>query len=179
MNEADLHALMVRALGGDERAYQAFLKQVAAHLRPYFRQRLFEGPDQAEDLVQEVLIAVHTRRDTFDVNLPLTAWLYAIARFKLVDHLRRIKRRGMQLPIDDFSDLFSTSDSEAGTARRDLDRLLDQLPPKQRDAIRMVKVDDLSIREAAARGAISESDVKVSIHRGIKALSRLISKTGA
>lgn len=179
MNEADLHALMVRALGGDERAYQTFLEQVAAHLRPYFRRRLFEGPDQAEDLVQEVLIAVHTKRDTFDVNLPVTAWLYAIARFKLVDHLRRIKRRGTQLPIDDFSDLFSTSDAEAGTARRDLDRLLEQLPSKQRDAIRMVKIDDLSVREAAERGAISESDVKVSIHRGIKALSRLINKTGA
>jgi RNA polymerase sigma-70 factor, ECF subfamily len=179
MNEADLHSLMVRALAGDERAYQTFLAQVAAHLRPYFRRRLFEGPDQAEDLVQEVLIAVHTKRDTFDPTLPVTAWLYAIARFKLIDHLRRTKRRGTQVPIDDFDDLFATSDPEAGVARRDLDRLLDQLPPKQRDTIRMVKIEDMSVRETAERASISESDVKVSIHRGMKALSRIINKAGA
>lgn len=176
MNETSLHALLVKGLSGDERSYSAFLRQTAAHLRPYFRRRLFDGPDQAEDLVQEVLLAIHIKRATFDVGQPVSAWVYAIVRFKLIDHLRRTRRRGVQVPIDDVSDLFADADAESGVVRRDIDRLLNQLPAKQRDSIRGVKIDDLSVREAAERGKLSESDVKVSIHRGMKALSRIIGR---
>jgi RNA polymerase sigma-70 factor (ECF subfamily) len=174
VNEAALHALILQGLAGDERAYARFLDQLAAHLRPFFRRRLFDGADHAEDLVQEVLIAIHTKRATYDPSMPVTAWVYAIARFKLVDHLRRVKRRGVQVPVDDVSELFADSDVEHGAASRDVERLLGRLPPKQREAIRLVKVEELSVREAAERAAISESDVKVSVHRGLKALAKII-----
>ncbi len=174
MDESALHALMLKALAGDERAYGALLNQLAANLRQYFRKRLFGGGDEAEDLVQETLLAIHTKRATYDPARPVTYWVYAIARFKLIDHLRRNGRRGPQVAIDDVDELFAESDLEAGVARSDLERLLDQLPAKQRDTIRMVKIEEISVREAAERASLSESDVKVSIHRGIKALSRLV-----
>ena len=176
MNEAELHALITSALAGDERAYQKFLGEVAAGLRAFVRKRLFVGPDQAEDIVQEVLLAVHTKRHTYDQEQPITPWLYAITRFKLADHLRKVGRRGVQVPVEDEIGLFAESDHEVGVVQRDLDRLLEKLPVKQRDSIRMVKLQQLSVREAAERASMSESDVKVSVHRGLKALARLVAK---
>ena len=78
MNEAALHALIREGIAGDERAYAKFLELIAANLRQYFRRRLFEGPDQAEDLVQEVLIAVQTKRHTFYPAQTVSPWIYAI-----------------------------------------------------------------------------------------------------
>lgn len=176
MNEADLHALMMEALAGDQRAYQKLLGELAAGLRAYVRRRLFVGPDEAEDIVQEVLLAVHTKRHTFDTTQPVMPWVYAITRFKLADHLRKMGRRGVQVPVEDELGLFAESDHEAGAVKRDLDRLLEKLPPKQRDSIRMVKVEQLSVREAAAKASMSESDVKVSVHRGLKTLAKLVAE---
>ena len=176
MNEADLHALMSSALAGDKRAYQTFLGEVAAGLRVFIRRRLFVGPDEAEDIVQEVLLAIHTKRHTYDVSQPVTPWIYAIARFKLVDHLRKLGRRGVQVPVEDEIGLFAESDHEAGAVKRDIERLLDKLPRKQRESIRMVKLQELSVREAAEKASMSESDVKVSVHRGLKTLARLVAE---
>ena len=178
MNEAELHALMTSALAGDSRAYQKFLGEVAAGLRAFVRKRLFVGPDQAEDIVQEVLLAVHTKRHTYDPDQPVTPWLYAITRFKLTDHLRKVGRRGVQVPVEDEIGLFAESDHEAGVVRLDLDRLLEKLPEKQRESIRMVKLQQLSVKEAAEKASMTESDVKVSVHRGLKTLARLVARDG-
>jgi RNA polymerase sigma-70 factor (ECF subfamily) len=174
MNEAALHARIVAAVAGDARAYAVFLADVALLLRPWFRRRLFEGPDQAEDLVQEVLMAIHAKRATYDLSQPVTAWVYAIARYKLIDHLRRVRRRGVHIPVDGVEDLFSSMGASDGAASADVERLLDQLPEKQRASIRMVKLEERSVREAAEKASISESDVKVSIHRGMKKLAKLV-----
>ncbi|MEZ5937899.1 MAG: sigma-70 family RNA polymerase sigma factor [Hyphomonadaceae bacterium] len=180
MNEEELHALMVASMDGDEDAYRRLLAGLAANLRPFIRKRLFAGPDEAEDIVQEVLLAVHLKRHTYDPSLPLTAWIYAIARFKLTDHLRRKGRRGQHFPIEDFTELTSESDHEAGATRRDIERLLDRLPEKQRRSIQMVKLEERSVRETAEAFSMSESDVKVSVHRGLKTLARLLAQeTGA
>lgn len=176
VNEADLHALMSSALAGDKRAYQTFLGELAAGLRGFVRKRLFVGPDEAEDIVQEVLLAVHTKRHTYDPDQPVTPWVYAITRFKLIDHLRKAGRRGVQVPVEDELGLFAESDHEAGAVKRDLERLLDRLPPKQRLSIRMVKLQELSVREAAEKASMTESDVKVSVHRGLKTLARLVAE---
>jgi RNA polymerase sigma-70 factor (ECF subfamily) len=174
MNEAALHAHVVAAIAGDARAYAVFLEGVATTLRPWFRRRLFEGPDQAEDLVQEVLLAIHSKRETYDVTQPVTAWVYAIARYKLIDHLRRVRRRGVHVPVDDVEDLFSVLESGDEAASADVQKLLDHLPEKQRASIRMVKLEQRSVREAAETAGISESDVKISIHRGLKKLAKLV-----
>jgi DNA-directed RNA polymerase specialized sigma24 family protein len=97
-DEAALRGLLLRGLGGEDAAHRAFLMEAAALLRGFFRNRLRGSPEDAEDLVQETLVALHTRRDTYDPDYPLTAWMYAIARYRLIDHLRRLLRRGKNAP---------------------------------------------------------------------------------
>jgi RNA polymerase sigma-70 factor, ECF subfamily len=172
MEEAALHALMMRGLAGDSPAYSALLKRLADLLRSYFTRRLFRQAHEAEDLVQDVLMAIHAKRGTFDVSQRLTVWVYAIAQYKLIDYLRRAKRRGVVVPIEDEASLFAEESDAAASA--DVEALLSQLPEKQRESIRLVKLEELSVREAAQKAGFSESDVKVSVHRGLKKLSRVV-----
>lgn len=177
MNAAEerLKRLLLSGLDGDAPAYQAFLTETSAHLRAYFRKRLARLPDEVEDLVQESLLAIHNKRHTYDANQPLTAWVHAIAKYKLVDLLRRrASRDALTDPIDDEADFFSCADSEAAEARRDLGKLLDQLPDRQRLPIVHTKLEGLSVAEAAQRTGMSESAIKVGVHRGLKALAALI-----
>jgi RNA polymerase sigma-70 factor (ECF subfamily) len=172
MEEAALHALMIRGLAGDSPAYSALLKRLAETLRTYFSRRLFRQQHEAEDLVQDVLMAIHAKRATFDVSQKLTVWVYAIAQYKLIDYLRRARRRGVSVPIEDETALFAETGDAAAAA--DVEALLGHLPEKQRQTIRLVKLEELSVREAAEKAGISESDVKVSVHRGMKKLSKII-----
>jgi RNA polymerase sigma-70 factor (ECF subfamily) len=172
-DEAHLRALLLKGLAGDEAAHRAFLGEAAALLRAYFRNRLRGRPEDAEDLVQETLVALHTRRDSYDPNYPLTAWLYAIARYRLIDFLRRAKRR-THASLDGIDVGEVDPDYDASDARRDIAVLLDKLPEKQRTAIRLVKLEERSVREAADATGLSESDIKISIHRGLKTLMRLM-----
>lgn len=173
--EARLRGLLIRGLAGETSVYQAFLKDLSVHVRGYFRGRLSGLPDEVEDLVQETLLAVHNQRHTYDPAQPLTAWVHAIARYKLVDLLRR--RSGREVlndPLDDDSEIFASSDHEAADARRDLAKLLDRLPDQQRLPIMHMKLEGLSVTEAAQATGMSESAVKVGVHRGLKALAAMI-----
>jgi RNA polymerase sigma-70 factor (ECF subfamily) len=173
--ETELRALFLRGLDGDSAAYQAFLVRLAAHLRAFLARRLFGWPDELEDLVQECLLAMHNHRHTYQSEQPITAWAHAIARHKLIDLLRaKAVREALHDPLDDEAALFAESATEASDARRDLDGLLEQLPPRQRDPIRCVKLQGLSVTETAKVTGMSESAVKVGIHRGLKALARLV-----
>lgn len=170
--EQRLRQLFVLALAGDGAAYRQFLKALGAHLRAYFRKRLSQFPDDVEDLVQETMLAIHSHRHTYRPEQPLTAWVHTIARYKLVDLLRsRSRREALNDPLDDELQLFARSDTEAADARRDLGRLLAALPERQRRALLMTKVEGASVAEAAAAMGMSEVAVKVSVHRGIKALA--------
>ena len=132
-NEARLRELLLRGLDGEAPAYQAFLKELSAHLRAYFRKRMTRLPDEVEDLVQESLLAIHNKRQTYDADQPLTAWVHAIAKYKFVDLLRRRASRDLITdPLDEEIDILSSADSEAAEAKRDLGKLLDQLPDRQR-----------------------------------------------
>ena len=173
--EERLKRLLLSGLDGEAPAYQAFLAETSAHLRAYFRKRLARLPDDVEDLVQESLLAIHNKRHTYDAAQPLTAWVHAIAKYKLVDLLRRrASRDALTDPIDDEADFFSSADSEAAEARRDLGKLLDQLPDRQRLPIVHTKLEGLSVAEAARLTGMSESAIKVGVHRGLKALAALI-----
>lgn len=170
--ESRLHRLLQQGLAGDAVAYRSFLQATSVHLRAFLRRRLSRWPDEVEDLVQESLLAIHNQRLTYDPCVPLTSWLHAIAKYKLIDWLRRHARREMQNdPIDDAHELFSSADEDASTARRDLNTLLDRLPPQQQAAIRHTKLDGWSVRETAAALHISEASVKVAVHRGLKTLA--------
>lgn len=166
---------MLRGLSGDDAAYHVFLKDLSLHLRAFFRRRLTRLPDEVEDLVQEALLAVHNQRHTYDTRLPLTAWANAIARYKLVDLLRRRgSREALNDPLDDADEALLGVESEAAEARRDLGKLLAELPDRHRLPIQYVKLDGLSVLETAQKTGMSESAVKVGIHRGLKALAAKI-----
>jgi RNA polymerase sigma-70 factor, ECF subfamily len=180
LSEEELKRLLVAGLAGDPTAYQAFLRALAGHLRAFLRRRLASLPDDVEDLVQESLLAVHNQRHTYDASQLLTPWVYALARYKLVDFLRRRERRDLLTePFDEDSELFATSDDEAAQARRDLAVLLESLPDRQRLPIVHVKIEGLSVAETARRTGMSESAVKVGVHRGLKALAARLRGSGA
>lgn len=170
--EVQLRSLLVAGLAGDESSYRAFLSALSAHLRAFLRKRLARLPDEVEDLVQESLIAVHNQRHTYDARQPLSAWVQAIARYKLVDFLRRhASRDAWNEPLDETAEFFAATDGQAAEARRDLAVLLDALPDHQRLPILQTKLEGLSVKACAERTGMSESAVKVGVHRGLKALA--------
>jgi len=173
--EERLRSLLLAGLSGNAAEYQSFLKDLSAHLRAFLRKRLSRLPDDVEDLVQESLIAIHNQRHTYDAQQPLSAWVQAIAKYKLVDFLRRHAARDQfNEPLDDESDIFSSVDARADEARRDLNVLLHALPDQQRLPIIHTKLEGLSVKECARLTGFSESAVKVGVHRGLKALAARI-----
>jgi RNA polymerase sigma factor (sigma-70 family) len=171
-SEAQLKAWMTEGLDGDSAAHEALLRALVPLLSSFYRRRLRDAESDVEDLVQETLISVHSKRATYDRDRPFTAWLYAIARYRLIDHFRR---RRVSVPIEDVEAILVAEGFEdAESARMDVDALLSTLSPKQARAIRDTHVEGLSISEAAAGAGIGESDVKVSVHRGLKALAARI-----
>lgn len=177
--ERQLRALFLAGLEGDAQAYQSFLQALGGNLRAFLRKRLSYACSDVEDIVQEILIAVHNGRHTYEPDQPLTAWTYAIARYKMTDYLRgRYRYDAWNESLEDQQqELFAESDEEAAQARRDVDKLLAQLPDRHRLPIMYVKLQGLSVAEAAQLTGLSESAVKVGIHRGIKALAAKIRGT--
>lgn len=173
--EAQLRPLWLRAQAGDEQAYRAALEQIAQRLRGYLRHRLQRLPDEVEDLVQETLLALHLQRGTYDPRWPVSAWMLAIARHKLIDLWRRRGRReAWHQALDEVDEAaLAVPAATDGDARRDLSALLDALPEAQRRAIVLTKVEGLSVAEAAARTGASVSALKVQVHRGLKRLAML------
>lgn len=169
-----LRAWMLAGLGGDSAAHGRLLHALSGRLRAYYRGRGLQSAD-SEDLVQETLIAIHTKRGLYDPGQPLLAWVYAIARYRLIDRYRREGRRGIQVPVEDWQEALAADRPEAGTPARDVARLLQALPDKQRRAIELVKLQELSVAEAASQTGWSQSDIKVSVHRGLRLLQRLVS----
>jgi RNA polymerase sigma-70 factor, ECF subfamily len=172
-SEADLKALMLAGLAGDAAAYRALLDALQRQLAAFFRRRLSGNPAEVDDLVQESLIAIHTRRGTYDRSQPFTAWSYAIARHKLIDHFRR-RGRATTVPIDDGGALFVPDESASVESRLDIEKVLAKLPPATQALIRDIKLKDLSNAEAAAARGMSETAVKVAVHRGLKKLAAFL-----
>lgn len=175
-HEAQYREWMLAALMGDGAAYRMLLTGLTRHLRSYYARRLDSGA--AEDAVQETLIAIHNKRATYDPALPFTAWVYGIARYKLVDEFRRLKRRPT-VPLEDAGALFAADETSAAIARRDAEKLLAQLPEAKRKLVREVKLDGTSIADVSAESGLSESAVKVTVHRALKSLSETLGKRHA
>jgi RNA polymerase sigma-70 factor (ECF subfamily) len=116
--------------------------------------------------VQESLLAIHNRRETFDCAQRFMPWVYAIARHKMIDHFRRTPR-GTSVPIHSAGALFVDDGSAAVEARLDIEKALALLPKRSRALLRSVKLDGLSIAEAAELHGLSEAAVKVGVHRSM------------
>jgi RNA polymerase sigma-70 factor (ECF subfamily) len=161
---------MLAALDGDAAAYRTLLGELRTALGRYFARRLGSAlAAHADDLVQDTLMAIHTKRLTFDRTRRVDAWVYAIARYRLVDLFRRHKVRAA-VPLDEET-LFSQDEEPATAARLDVETMLGTVPPRQADLIRRVRIGGASIAEAAAATGMSETAAKVSIHRGLKGLT--------
>lgn len=170
-DEATLARLMRMSQGGDKQAYAALLEACQRWLRAYYSRRIV--PSSLDDLVQETLIALHNKRASWDSSRPFLPWLAAIARYRWVDHLRRLYRADEH---ELHEELLGNDEEPAIAARISLERLLGLLPPAQERAIALVKIEGLSIAEASEKTGQSESLVKVNIHRGLKKLALLIEK---
>lgn len=172
-NPEDLSALMRAARQGDDEAYRRLLVRVATWLRGTARRGLAAAGrprDDSEDVVQETLLAMHLKRDTWDDSQPIEPWLRAIARHKLVDHLRR---RGFtdHVDIEVYAEMLQAppTGEEGGTL--DAARLLATLPARQRDIVSGISIEGRTAREVAGRLGMSEGAVRVALHRALKALS--------
>ncbi len=170
--EATLARLMTAAQKGDKAAYNVLLSEVSMWLERYFRKRV--PASQQDDLVQDVLMAVHHKRATYDATRPFLPWLAAIARYRWVDHLRKVYKHESDMLED--NDASVDSDEDVVEARVSLERLFVHLPDAQVEAIELVKIDGHSIREASEMTGQSESLVKVNIHRGLKKLAAIVEK---
>lgn len=170
-SEETLKMLMLRSLDGDEGAYRHLLHALRRLLIAYFSRRMAAASrGDVEDLVQETLLSLHAKRETYDRARPFTAWFFSIARYKLIDHYRgRGARMLAEVELDET--LEAEPSVDAVMARMDVERLLDDLPERQRDLIRRVKLEGQSIAEAAEKSGQTELAARVGIHRTLKVLA--------
>ncbi|MEA2838303.1 MAG: polymerase sigma-70 factor, subfamily [Bradyrhizobium sp.] len=170
--------LMRSAISGDGAAYQRLLSAIAPVLRVMARRglaRAGQPVDQSEDIVQDILLAVHLKRHTWDANAPFAPWLFAIARNKLIDTLRRRGRR-VFVNIDDFAEVIASEPPAETVPAREVASHLESLPARQRDVLRSIAVDSASIKATAAKLSISEGAVRVALHRGLASLTAKLRK---
>ncbi|MCB2049834.1 MAG: sigma-70 family RNA polymerase sigma factor [Novosphingobium sp.] len=173
-DDATLAHLMKSAQAGDRQAYSTLLEESARWLRRYFARRI--APAQLDDLVQEVLLSIHRKRASYDPARPYLPWLAAVARYRWVDHLRKVYRNA---DVSEASDISCTeADQDVIATRISLARLLEQLPAAQAQAIELVRIEGYSIREASRISGLSEPLVKVNIHRGLKKLASMVEEAG-
>ena len=171
---------MRAALDGDGVAYERLLGEIAVMIRGRLRARLVRlglGPDDAEDIVQEILIALHRKRGTWDPDRPFLPWLNAMAEYKLIDAARRLgraRRRTIGESVEDMADrLPAPPTPELALAVADPERALSVLPLRERGVVAALGVEGLSVKRAASRFSISEAAVRTAFHRGLARLARL------
>ena len=182
LGEARWRDLMTRAQRGDSGSYAILLKELAPPLRGFVRKRLRDDAT-SEDVVQEILISVHKSISTYDPTQPFSPWLFSLARYRLIDEFRRSGRRHAReiFAIEgvDFADS-AMEDALSLLERQDenpeLTHALARIPPRQREAVLLLKSEDLSVKEAAARMQVSEGSLKVLAHRGYTALRTRLTK---
>lgn len=176
----ELERLMAAAQSGDEEAYTSLLESVAPRVRQIVRrQRGFAGPEDVEDLVQDVLLSLHVARATYDPGRPFMPWLMAIARNRLADGARRyVRKAAHEVAVDDLAVTFASAAAntthEGAGDTRVLKEAVGALPPGQRQAIELLKLRELSLKEAAAATGVSSGALKVATHRAMSALRRIL-----
>lgn len=170
LNKDNWHSLMLSSLEGDKADYRILLGEVKIWLEAFFRKRVHH--DAVDDLVQDTLLAIHNKKQTFDVKREFMPWLVAVARHKWIDRIRK-NLRYIEVELDaDFASEIKTETS----AKYDVQKLLNALPHKQAQIIEMVKLQELTNEEVAEKLGLSVSAVKVIIHRGIKTMQAKISE---
>jgi RNA polymerase sigma-70 factor (ECF subfamily) len=168
-DENELARMMRAAIAGDERAYGEFLQRAACIVRSFARRKIMRGGIDPEDIVQETLLAVHIKRHTWRDDAPIAPWLYAIARHKLADACRRRGRR-VEIEIGEVAETLIEPKPET-VSKREIGRALETLASGQRSVVAAVSIDGCSISETAQRLGMSETAVRVALHRGLTAIA--------
>lgn len=173
--------MMRAALAGDESVYRRLLDEIGRAVRPMARgafSRARVGDADIEDVVQETLLAIHLKRQTWDGGMRLAPWVNAIARHKIIDAMRRRGVRRYE-PIEDFEAVLAAPEAEDPHTRSDVEKLMEPLSPRARDIVKSVSLDGKSITETASRLQMTEVAVRVALHRALKSLADAWRKTNA
>ena len=176
-HDVDWSILMARAQGGDGTAYRRLLEGVTPFLRSLAARRHRDANEQ-EDAVQDVLLTVHAIRHTYDPARPFGPWLVAIANRRFIDRLRRqgrIRAREAALTAEHEASSAPQANTEAISDQHHLEGAIDNLPPVQRQAIRLLKLSEMSLKEAATTSGMSVASLKVATHRALKNLRKMLS----
>ena len=167
-DENELARLMRAAIAGDERAYGEFLRRATCLVRGFAQRKIVRGDIDPEDIVQETLLAIHIKRHTWRDDAPVMPWLYAIARYKLVDAFRRRGRR-MEIEISETAETVAAPQPEA-VSKHEIGRALEMLSPGQRSVVAAVTLEGRSVSETAKILGMKETAVRVALHRGLTSL---------
>ena len=178
-DEQELSKLMIAAQRGDSLSYSRLLNRVrdilTKYIRNSFRRFRIHGDEAVEDVLQEVLLAIHQKRETYNPEQFFLPWMYAIARYKAIDYLRRSKvSLRSTVSLDDEMENVEALMSLESDNHLDTEALISQLPEKQKEVLQLVKIEGLSMEEAAKKTGYSVSDVKVTVHRAIKSLQEKV-----
>jgi len=173
--QTDWSVLMASAQDGDRSAYRALLTQIEPYVRSIAR-RCFRHPADVEDAVQDVLLTIHSIRHSYDPQRPFTPWLAAIANHRVIDRLRHeTRKRAREIELSPEHETFAQAHANHdGIAERALIEAIDKLPPEQRDAVRMLKLNEMSLKEASKASGRSVAALKVATHRALANLRKLI-----
>lgn len=172
--EQEWASQMRAALTGDQAAYRAVLQSMTVFLRSEVRRgfaRYGRGQADVEDVVQDTLLAIHLKRETWRVDEPIGPWIRAIARNKVIDSLRRGGKR-INVPIEDVIETLPAEEPEEHLSERDAQQVLSKLNGRQREIVEAISLNGASIRETAAKYSISEGAVRVALHRGLATLAK-------
>lgn len=172
-DEEEWAVLMRAAMAGDEAAYRAFLKAITPSVRAVARRNLARfglGAAEAEDVVQDTLLAIHLKRQTWDQDRPIGPWISAIARNKFIDLMRR-RGRNAQVPIEDVAESLAAEGTTATLESYEVNRMLENLNEKQRKVVRSLAIEGASVRQTAQRLNMTEGAIRVTLHRAVKALA--------
>jgi RNA polymerase sigma-70 factor (ECF subfamily) len=180
-HELDWSIYMARAQDGDREAYRRLLEEITPYLR-FLATRRVPNRSDVEDAVQDALVTIHAVRHTYDPARPFGPWLVAIANRRIVDGLRRRGRTGArETPLDAEHETFAAPEAnyhEAASEARALREAVERLPPGQREAVRLLKLKEMSLKEAAAASGMSIAALKVATHRGLKNLRKIFGRQG-
>jgi len=180
-DETELSRLMRRAQDGDSVSYTVLLQKVQVMLKGFvhnsFARLGLKSYGGQDDVIQEILLAIHTKRATYDETQFFLPWMYAISRYKIIDYFRRNKKNvysSISLSTEDELMAFDIAIMTEFNASFDIEKLCLMLPDKQRSILMMVKLEGLSVEEVENKTGYSTSDIKVSIHRALKFLQEKV-----
>jgi RNA polymerase sigma-70 factor (ECF subfamily) len=176
IRDTDWAILMARAQDGDKSAYQRLLREITPYLRSLAARRHRDSSD-VEDAVQDILLTVHAIRHTFDPTRPFGPWLVTIANRRFIDRLRRQgRRRNRETPLMPEHETFSEpkANLEERPDRHELEKAINELPPMQRKAVRLLKLNEMSLKEASTASGMSIASLKVNVHRAVKSLRKIL-----